>query len=207
MSYMQMVSLSASMLRSPGPITPLGNECDIGKIGTPATIADAEKNAERIRQANAKAAAFIQKLEAIRDGDVLDVAPDELRAENLAIKLEAAGAIEQRIAVRERLQAEFADYKAQRKAELVAAQNDALPHVEALVPFPTMFGREKRDSLVSGAVTKEFAAYQWAPSNLFRHTDARDLALAKRALGIALLDAAGLAGSVVLPPQVVLPAV
>ena len=205
MSYQQMVSLSYPALRGAAQIQALGNERDVQRIGTPATIADAVAIDERIAQANAIAAAFIQKLEAILAGDRLDVAPDELRAENIAIKREAIAVIEMRIEIRKKLQAEFADYKAQRKAELIAAQAAAVPHVEALIPYPTLGGEERRDSLLAGAVTKEFSAFQWAPINLFRHSDERDLTMAKRGLGIALLDAAGLAGAVTMPTQVVLP--
>lgn len=203
--YNQMITLNYQALRGATQIAPLGDENAVRRIGSPGTIADAVALDEKIAQANAVAAAFIQKLEAIRDGDVLDVAPDELREENFAIKKEAVAVIEKRIEIRKQLQAEFADYKAARKAELVAAQNAAVPHVEALIPYPSPAGEARRDALVAGAVTKEFAAYQWEPANLFRHHDERDLTLAKRGLGIALLDAAGLSGAVALPAQVVLP--
>ena len=203
--YNQMITLNYQALRGATQIAPLGDENAVRRIGSPGTIADAVALDEKIAQANAVAAAFIQKLEAIRDGDVLDVAPDELREENFAIKKEAVAVIEKRIEIRKQLQAEFADYKAARKQELVAAQDAALPHVEALVPFPSSGGIEKRDSLVSGAVSREFAAYVWEPLTLFRHTDARDLALAKRALGLALLDVSGIAGAIALPPTVTLP--
>jgi len=203
--YQQMVSLSYPALRGAVIITPLGNERDVQRIGTAATVTDAVALDERISQANAAATAFIQKLEQVRDGYVLDVNPAELTRENLAIKREAVAVIEKKIEIRKQLQAEFADYKAARKQELVAAQDAALPHVEALVPFPSSGGIEKRDSLVSGAVSREFAAYVWEPLTLFRHTDARDLALAKRALGLALLDVSGIAGAIALPPTVTLP--
>ncbi len=203
--YNQMITLNYQALRGATQIAPLGDENAVRRIGSPGTIADAVALDEKIAQANAVAAAFIQKLEAIRDGDVLDVAPDELREENFAIKKEAVAVIEKRIEIRKQLQAEFADYKAARKAELVAAQNAAVPHVEALIPYPSPAGEARRDALVAGAVTKEFAAYAWEPANLFRHTDEKDLALARRALGLALLDAAGLAGAVALPAQVTLP--
>ena len=206
MSYMQMVSINYQALRGAAhQITLLGSEPDVRRIGSPGTIADAVAIDERISQANAVATAFIQKLEAIRDGDLLDFAPDELRAANLAIKREAVAVIEKRIEIRKQLQAEFADYKKLRKQELVAAQAAKMPLAAALVEFPSPGGIEKRDELVSGAVRREYAAYIWEPVNLFRHTDARDLALAKRALGLALLDAAGVSGCVSLPATVVLP--
>jgi len=205
MSYQQMVTINYQALRSATQITPLGNEPDIQRIGSADTVRDANASDDRTEQANAVAAAFIQKLEQVRDGDRLDVAPDELRTANLAIKRENVAVIEKKIEIRKRLQGEFATYQAARKAELVAAQNAAVPHVEALVPFPSMGGMERRETLVAGAVTKEYAAYIWEPANLFRHTDEKDLALAKRALGLALLDAAGLAGAVQLPSQVTLP--
>ena len=203
--YQQLVTIKYQALRGAAQITPIGNENDVQRIGTAATVTDAVALDERITKANAVAAAFIQKLEAIRDGVVLDVAPDELRAENLAIKREAVGLIEKRIEIHKQLQTEFADYKAQRKAELVAAQAAAVPHVTALIPYPSLGGEERRDALVAGAVTKEFAAYTWEPATLFRNQDAHDLALARHALGIALLDAAGLAGAVALPTTVTLP--
>ena len=205
MSYLQLVTIHYPALRSAAQIAPLGNEPDVRRIGTPATIADAVALDEKIAQANAVAAMFIQKLEGVRDGNHLDVAPDELAATNLEIKREAVAVIEMRTEIRKRLQAEFATYREARKTELVAAQNAAVPHVEALVPFPSMGGMERRETLVAGAVTKEYAAYSWEPANLCRHTDEKDLALAKRALGLALLDAAGLAGAVQLPSQVTLP--
>ena len=136
MSYQQMVSLSYPALRGAAQIQALGNERDVQRIGTPATIADAVAIDERIAQANAIAAAFIQKLEAILAGDRLDVAPDELRAENIAIKREAIAVIEMRIEIRKKLQAEFADYKAQRKAELIAAQ--AARNVDSVPALPPM---------------------------------------------------------------------
>ena len=205
MSYQQLVSINYQALRGAAQIMPLGNENDVQRIGLAATVADASALDERITQANAVVAAFCQKLEAVQAGNVLDVNPAELTRENLAIKREAVAVIEQRIEIRNRLQVEFGSYKALRKAELIDAQAAAVPHVTALVPYPSPGGEARRDALVAGAVTKEFAAYQWAPSNLFRHTDERDLALAKRALGIALLDAAGLAGAVALPATVALP--
>ena len=64
-----MISLNYPALRGAGQITPLGNERDVQRIGTAATVTDASALDERITKANAVAAAFIQKLEAIRDGD------------------------------------------------------------------------------------------------------------------------------------------
>ena len=98
--YQQMVSLSYPALRGAVIITPLGNERDVQRIGTAATVTDAVALDERISQANAAATAFIQKLEQVRDGYVLDVNPAELTRENLAIKREAVAVIEKKIEIR-----------------------------------------------------------------------------------------------------------